>query len=81
MAIGCQKIGRKFLEYLQKKDIREPHQRLPHLSGVRKENGERFRTTFTSIHTPKSQSHHAVGSPPPAIFPILPFAFFTTSLS
>jgi hypothetical protein len=53
--------------------------KLPHLSRDKKENGARFRTTFASIHTPRSQSHHAVGSPPPTIFPTLPFAFSATT--
>jgi hypothetical protein len=55
--------------------------KIAHLSRDKKENGAGFHKTFAPIHSPKSQLHHAMSSSPPAIPPIPPFTFFTTSLS
>jgi hypothetical protein len=55
--------------------------KIAHLSRDKKENGAGFHKTFAPIHSPKSQLHHAMSSSPPAIPPIPPFTFSTTSLS
>jgi hypothetical protein len=49
-------------------------------SSSQKKNGPGIQLVFTTNNTQRSQPHHAMGSPTPAILLILPFAFLTTSL-